>query len=266
MSGNGPWELAGLAAGLIVVSFALLWLVELRTNDASLVDVGWAAALGALAALYGLLATGAPYRRLALAVLMGAWSTRLASHIYRRHRGGPEDDRYRAIRERWGARAHTFFFFFYQAQGALALVLSIPFLLIAFNPAPAFEPMELAGFVLGAVGIAGESVADRQLARHRRDPANRGKTCRVGLWRYSRHPNYFFEWLVWCAVALAALPAPGGWLGLVSPALMLLFILKITGIPPTEERALESRGDDYRAYQRSTSAFVPWFPKKESTT
>ncbi len=261
-----PMSLLILGGGAVVLTFALLWLDELRTHDASLVDVGWAAALGGLSILYSVLGSGTPQRRLWLGIVIGAWSLRLASHIYSRHRNQPEDGRYQALRASWGERAHTFFFFFYQAQGVLALVLSIPFLLIAFNPSPVIEPMEIAGFALAAAALLGETIADRQLERHRTDPDNRGRTCRTGLWRYSRHPNYFFEWLIWCGVALVALSAPYGWLGLVSPLLMWVSIVKVTGIPPTEERALVTRGDDYRDYQATTSAFIPWFPKKESTS
>ena len=98
--------------------------------------------------------------------------------------------------------------------------------------------------------------------KFKEDPANRGKTCRAGLWRYSRHPNYFFEWVLWCGMATLALGTPLGWLAYLSPALILYFILKITGIPPTEAQSLKSRGDDYRRYQQETSAFFPWFPKE----
>ena len=141
----------------------------------------------------------------------------------------------------------------------LALLLSAPFLLIAYNPAPAFHPLELAGFLLALVGVGGETVADRQLEAHRQGSAGSGTTCRQGLWQYSRHPNYFFEWVIWLGIAGLGLTAPGGWIGLLAPAMILFFILKITGIPPTEAQALKSRGDAYREYQRRTSAFVPWF-------
>jgi len=103
-------------------------------------------------------------------------------------------------------------------------------------------------------------MADRQLAAWREDPANAGRTCRAGLWAWSRHPNYFFEWLHWLAYPLLAVGLPLGWTVWFVPALMLLLVLKVTGIPPTERRSLERRGDDYRAYQRSTSAFIPMPP------
>lgn len=259
-----PLETWLLGGGGVLIAFALLWILELRTNDASLVDVGWALALGALSTLYSALGSGQPLRRLWLALFIGVWSLRLARHIYLRHRGGSEDGRYQALRAAWGPRAHAYFFFFYQAQGVLALILSLPFLLIAFNPSADINALEIAGFALAACALLGETVADHQLARHRAVPANRAKTCRSGLWRYSRHPNYFFEWLIWCGIGLVALSAPHGWIGLVSPILMLVSILKVTGIPPTEERALATRGDDYREYQATTSAFIPWFPKKET--
>jgi steroid 5-alpha reductase family enzyme len=112
------------------------------------------------------------------------------------------------------------------------------------------------------IGMVGEAIADWQLEKFKKDPANKGKTCTAGLWNYSRHPNYFFEWLMWIGCATIALASPWGWLGLLSPALILYFLLGATGIPATEAQALRSRGDEYRAYQRSTNAFVPWFPKK----
>ena len=140
-------------------------------------------------------------------------------------------------------------------------MLAAPLLAACLNPAPAIHPLEWAGLVLWAVTLAGEAVADRQLEVFRRDPASRGRTCRSGLWRYSRHPNYFFEWLVWVAYFVFALASPWGWATVYCPALMLYFLFRVTGIPATEEQAVRSRGDDYRDYQRTTSAFVPWFPK-----
>jgi len=118
---------------------------------------------------------------------------------------------------------------------------------------------DLLGFLLWVIAICGESLADRQLDAFKANPANRGKVCESGLWYYSRHPNYFFEWLIWVAFFLFALPAPWGWATIVAPALMLFFLLRVTGIPYTEQQSLRSRGAAYRQYQRSTSAFVPWF-------
>ncbi len=262
---RGAVWLAGWA--LVALAFVVMWLVEVRQNDASLVDATWAAGLGLLAAFDALASPGWPPRRVALAIVVGAWSLRLAFYIARRHASsGEEDARYRELRDSRPDTAHRFFFVFYQAQGLLAAVLSVPFLLIAFDPEPGFRLLELAGVSVSALGLVGESVADAQLASHRANPENRGRTCRSGLWRYSRHPNYFFEWILWCGFGVAALGAPWGFLGLGSPLILLYLIVCVTGIPPAEARALRSRGRDYESYQEQTSAFVPWFPRREATT
>jgi len=153
-------------------------------------------------------------------------------------------------------------FVFFQVQALVDVVLAVPFLVAMRKVGTPFDALDVAGVAVWVVAVVGESVADRQLARFRADPANRGRTCRAGLWRFSRHPNYFFEWVHWWAYVVLALGAPFWWLTLVAPALMLYFLLKVTGIPATEAQALASRGDDYRDYQRTTSAFVPWFPKR----
>lgn len=140
------------------------------------------------------------------------------------------------------------------------VLFSLPLAAVAGHPAPA--PWQLAvAAAIWLVSVGGESLADAQLARFRADPGNRGRTCRSGLWRYSRHPNYFFEWLHWCAYAVAAIGAPLAWLGWLGPVVMYLFLRYISGIPFTEQQALRTRGDDYRDYQRSTPMLFPWFPK-----
>jgi steroid 5-alpha reductase family enzyme len=166
------------------------------------------------------------------------------------------------LRREWGGNLPLKFLVFFQAQALLAMVLSAPFLLAALNPEARLSGFEYAGAALWAVAFVGELTADWQLARFKSDPASRGRTCRVGLWRYSRHPNYFFEWLIWVGFATFAMGSPYGWAGLVSPLLMLFFLFRVTGIPATEAQALRSRGEDYRRYQRTTSAFVPWLRKE----
>ncbi len=257
-------ELGGLGWGLAAGVMLVLWALQLRTQDATEVDVAWAANLGGLAVLFAVLADGNPVRRALVGGLVALATWRLALHLYLdRARTGVEDGRYATLRAKWGSAAPRNFFWFFQAQALLDALLALPFLLACGDESP-LGPLDFAGVALFAVGMVGESIADRQLARFRRDPSNRGRTCRVGLWRTSRHPNYFFQWLLWCAYASFALGADWGWIGLGSPLLMLALILFVTGIPPTEAQALRSRGDDYREYQRTTSAFVPWFPRAAS--
>lgn len=143
-------------------------------------------------------------------------------------------------------------------------MFSLPILIAARNPAPGPAWYDWLGVAIWVLALGGESLADRQLARFRRDPANRGGVCQQGLWRYSRHPNYFFEWLHWWAYVAMGLAGPFGWVTLAGPAVMLFFLLKVTGVPPTEARALESRGEAYRAYQRTTNAFFPGPPRPQS--
>jgi steroid 5-alpha reductase family enzyme len=237
------------------------WLIYRRTRVAAIVDVGWVVSAAAIASLYAAIGGRDP-RQWLLAAMIAVWAGRLAIYLLRdRVVAGREDGRYETLRERWGAAAEAKFFVFFQAQAVAATTLSLPALLVAADPGRPIGAVEIAAVVLWISALVGESVADRQLERFKATPDARGRTCRVGLWRYSRHPNYFFEWLVWAAYALFALRAPWGLSGASAPLIMLYLMLRVTGIPPTEAQALRSRGDDYRDYQRTTSAFFPWFPR-----
>ena len=250
--------------GWVVVALAMvvLWLIQRRTGDAGIVDVAWTGGLGVLAVYFAAaFGGGVAARRWIVALLVTIWATRLLAYLLRdRILKGEEDGRYQTLRERWGSKAQRNLFIFFQAQAALAALLALHFLLAMSSTRP-LGVWDLAGVAVWAVSILGESIADRQLERFRSDPANRGRTCRTGLWRYSRHPNYFFEWVHWLAYIPIALGASLWPASFVAPAVMLFFMTRITGIPATEAQALKSRGDDYRLYQQETSAFFPWFPK-----
>jgi steroid 5-alpha reductase family enzyme len=250
-----------VAAGLQLA----LYVVQRRTGKATIVDAGWAASLVAIALLYAALGRGAPEHRILVAVMATLAFGRLTIVVLRRV-GGDEDPRYRELRERWRTRGNVQvrFFVFFQAQALVAALLSLPFLAAAFNDHDGIEALEWGGVAVWLVGATTEAVADRQMTAFRRDPANRGAVVDSGLWRYSRHPNYFGQWLTWCGYAMVGLAAPWGWVGLLSPALMLYLILFVTGVPPLEERMLASRGDAYRRYQERTSAFVPLPPREAS--
>lgn len=257
--------LAGIACLVAFLTMTLVWGVSLRLRNAGIVDIAWSALFAVLALLYALLGGGDPLRRAVAASLMMIWSIRLATHLWRRVVGHieVEDGRYAKLRAGWGAAADRKMLGFFLFQGATNVLLSAPVLLASLNPAPALRGIEIAAVVLWFIAVSGETVADAQLHRFKADPSNRGKVCAEGLWRYSRHPNYFFEWLVWCAFFLFALGSPYGWISAYCPLLMLWFLYKVTGIPATEEQSLRTRGDAYRRYQRTTSPFIPWFPKEE---
>ena len=258
------WHLA-IVAAVISPVMMVLWEIQRRRTDASLVDAGWAAGIGLGGVLLLVLGDGDVTRRMVAGAMIGVWSLRLTTHMIRdRLIGKPEDGRYRMLREKWGTQAQPWFFVFFQFQAVLVVFFVLPFVVIAATTIPFGAWYDWLAVAVWLVAVSGESLADHQLARWRADPANHGRTCRGGLWRYSRHPNYFCEWLLWFSyVALAA--ASVWWpVTLIVPVVLLLLLLMVTGIPYTEKRALASRGDDYRAYQRSTSPFIPWFPRPES--
>jgi steroid 5-alpha reductase family enzyme len=247
----------------MALMMAVLYGIARINKNAGIVDAGWATGLAILAVFYALAADGSAARRLLLAALAGFWGIRLGSYLFfNRFLGKPEDGRYRELRRRWGSRAEPSFFLFFQFQAGLDVLFSLPFLAVAFNAKPTPGVLDLVGALVWAVAVLGETTADRQLARFRARPENRGKTCNQGLWHYSRHPNYFFEWIHWFAYIFLAAGSPLWWLTLLGPVLMALFLLKITGVPYTEQQSLKSKGESYREYQRTTSPFIPWFPKK----
>ena len=259
------WTLLGMgAAACVLIMLGLWWLGIVKANF-SYVDIGWSANFTVLALLYGLLGPGDPVRRALICLMYGIWSSRLALHLTRRIIGEPEEGRYVKLRQEWGVAGGNLnlkFLGFFEFQGLLDVVLSLPMLLAVMNGTPATHPLEALGVAVWIVAVVGESTADAQLARFKRDPASKGKVCRVGLWGVSRHPNYFFEWLIWIAYALFALGSAHGWIALALPVLMLHFLINVTGIKATEAQALSSKGDAYREYQLSVSPFIPWFPKK----
>lgn len=244
---------------------AALWLVQRRTGNAGIVDVGWGIVIAGIATAFAGLGDGDYIRRALLAAMVLAWGSRLAWHIHARSHGKPEDGRYTQLRQEWAPNVQLGIFRFYQYQALAALVFTLPFIAPSLNASPNLSVLEIIAVVIWLVAFVGETVADAQLERFKIEARGSKKTCRVGLWKFSRHPNYFFEWLVWCAFALFSAASPGGWVAVICPVGLLYVLLKVTGIPYAEQQALRSRGDDYRDYQRTTSAFIPWFPKKDET-
>lgn len=245
-------------------AFGLVFLIARKLDNYGIVDVAWALGFAPLALFYGVAADGAPSRRAIITVMAVLWSLRLGSYLARRVLGhlDTEDGRYRQLRLEWEGKLVPKMARFFQFQALVLVALSVPFLLAALNPAPELSTLELGAAALWLVALAGEAIADAQLAAFKRLPSNHGRVCDSGLWGWSRHPNYFFEALIWVAFALFALGSPWGWIALYCPALMLLFLLKMTGVKYTEEQLLRSKGAAYRRYQERTSAFVPWPPRR----
>lgn len=246
----------GMVAGLQFI----LWLIALRTKNAGIVDVGWAASFTAVVAVFAVYAGTAPASFAPIAIVVVAWSLRLTAYLVARGAAsGPEEGRYKELRTRWAPHADRSFLVFFQAQAALTAVLAASIVTPFVQPPwPALDALRWLGTAVAVIGVIGETIADHQLDQFRRANAGSKRVCDVGLWRYSRHPNYFFEWLVWLGHALHCLAYPLGWIAVSGQALILASIWKVTGIPATEAQALRSRGDAYRRYQATTSVFIPW--------
>jgi steroid 5-alpha reductase family enzyme len=238
----------------------VLWLVQRRTKNAGIVDVGWALSFAPVAALFAWRSTSCACGWGVIAAIVIAWSLRLGGYLIARGAArAPEEGRYKELRAKWGPNASRNFFVFFQAQAALTGILASAFA-VPFIAEPTSTWPRAVGGAIAILGILGEAVADAQLARFKRK--NRGKVCDVGLWSWSRHPNYFFEWCVWIGYAVYCL-AFGRWglIALVPQAIIVASIFGVTGIPPTENQALRSKGDAYREYQRRVSRFVPMPPE-----
>lgn len=248
-----------LLYAVVIMSWGWVW--QRRHQNIGVVDVLWAKGVAAGALLLAWLGDGAHAPRIALAVLGGLWGSRLAWHLWQRVRHEDEDGRYQYLRQHWHGHQGKIYGFFI-AQAWLVVLFALPFAAVAANPQEGFSGWIAAAIAMWLLSVGGEAMADRQLARFRANPANKGHTCREGLWRYSRHPNYFFEWLHWFTYVLLAVGSPLWWLAWSGPVVMYVFLRYLSGVPFTEKQALRSRGEDYRRYQQTTPMFFPWIPRR----
>ncbi|MBV8779660.1 MAG: DUF1295 domain-containing protein, partial [Alphaproteobacteria bacterium] len=206
------WLLAGLATGL-AVTMSGAWAFVVRTGKPGWIDAIWSFAIGVAGVVAALAPLSAPpaARQALVAVLAALWSLRLGLHIAGRNiRGGGDDPRYAKLREEWGTAYRARLLLFLQIQALCGWLLALSILIAAHNPAPALRARDVLGVVLLLAAVAGEGVADRQLAAFRADPNNKGQVCDIGLWGMSRHPNYFFEWLGWLGYPVIAIDPAGG--------------------------------------------------------
>ena len=245
------------------VIMALVWLWSYKIKNAGVVDIFWSYNFPVIAIILFLFAPGFEVRKTLLCSMVILAGSRLGTHLAIRifSHLREEEPRYKQIREEWGANAEKKMFGFFQMQAISNVLLAIPFFIVTMNTAPEISPLEYAGIALWFISVISETVADKQLASFKKDPANKGKVCDKGLWHYSRHPNYFFEWLMWLSYFIFALASPYGYLAIISPLVILYLLLKVTGIPLTEQQSLRTKGETFKKYQQTTSEFVPWFKK-----
>lgn len=262
MTGNDPLTLVVSAYLVMAVVMAVLWVLNVFVRNTSIADVGWCVGLVTVVLWYTIQASGEAERKILAAILVSVYAGRLGLFILlNRVIGKREDARYRRLREQWGVSAGLYLFGYFQLQALAVAAFSLPFLVVIQNPRPPFALSELVGLLVWIAAVSGEAAADWQLARFRAKPWNHDRVCRDGLWYYSRHPNYFFEWLHWLAYVVIGLGAPGWPLTWIGPVGMGWALIKVTGIPLAEAQAVESRGEEYRKYQQATSRFIPWWPK-----
>lgn len=263
---------AVLIAGVLVSMSAVMaagWLVQRRAGDSGWVDAFWTFGTGACGVAVALWPTedAQVFRQMIVAALVAAWSLRLGGYIVARVLQGPEDARYVRLRAEWGEDYHRRLFSFMQVQAPCSAILCLSIALAAHHPAPGLRIADLAAIGVLVAAIAGETLADAQLGAFRSNPANHDKIIDRGLWSWSRHPNYFFEWLGWMAYPVMAIdPArPWTWLSLAAPALMYVILTRLTGVPYLEAHMARSRGQAWADYAARVSPFFPLPPKRAQT-
>lgn len=267
------WLATALAAQWLAFAcvMAAAWVVQQRTGNSGWVDVAWTFGLGAIAAVAAVAPvsnTSELARQILVASLSLIWALRLGGQLVQRTLSTDDDPRYRDLARQWGDAAAARMFGLLQLQALVSIPLFASIFIAAHRPGDAFDLADVLGIALVLIAVAGEGLADRQLWRFRHTANNDGRVCDAGLWRYSRHPNYFFQWLGWLGYPLIAMDLSGGyalgWLALLGPLCMYVLLVHVSGIPPLEAHMLRSRGDAYRDYQSRTSAFFP-LPPAHST-
>jgi len=262
-------QLSAIGIGIICLAVCCLimlfvWLWALKIKNAGVVDIFWSYNFPVIAILLLLLAPGFEARKLLICGMVIVAGARLGTHLAVRvlkHKYD-EEPRYRQLRKDWAPNPERKFFWFFQFQAISNVLLAVPFFVASFNTRPHLCLLEYVGTALWVISVLCEAIADAQLAAFKKDPSNKGKVCDKGLWGYSRHPNYFFEWMMWVSYFVFALASPYGYLAIISPAIILYLLLKVTGIPMTEEQSIRSKGEAFKQYQQRVSAFVPWFKKR----
>jgi steroid 5-alpha reductase family enzyme len=248
---------------LIQVMMALLWLVSIRLKNVSIVDPFWGLGFVGVSFLYFLLGEGFEVRKILVLVMVTIWGLRLSIYLFRRNSGKGEDFRYRQFRKDYGEKRYWWISYFqvFILQGLLMWLISAPLLAAQhYGSSSNLGWLDFAGIFLWVVGLTFEAGGDFQLAQFKSNPENRGKVLTSGFWHYTRHPNYFGDAAVWWGYALLCMAA-GSYIPVMGSLLMTVLIIKVSGVALLE-KTLKSSRPGYADYVRRTSAFIPWFPKK----
>ncbi|WP_164931501.1 DUF1295 domain-containing protein [Longirhabdus pacifica] len=253
----------------VLLYMTVFWLIAQWKNDLSVVDIAWGGGFVVIAT--ALLFTAADYhiRQIVVTVLVAIWGLRLLGYLYLRNRGTGEDYRYTAMRKRWLAKGKsvklTSYVRVYLGQGIIMTILAYPIIAVhAWDEGTALGVLDYVGIALWITGFLFEMIGDAQLAAFKKNPANKGKIMTTGLWKYTRHPNYFGEALLWWGVFVIVISVPSGWSAIFAPAALTFLLIKVSGVRLLEKKAMQK--PEFRAYAKRTSVFIPWFPKKEKGT
>jgi steroid 5-alpha reductase family enzyme len=251
-----------IGLGTILSASTLVWMISVRREDASIADICWGLGFVLLAWQYCLLSPTLTPRSWLVAALITLWGARLSLHIFRRNHRRGEDPRYRAMRASHGqAFWWRSLFTVFWLQSALLWFVALPLLVAVRAAQPAsLTIVDGLGIVVFVIGFGFEVVGDHQLERFKAEPANRGQVLNRGLWRYTRHPNYFGDAMLWWGVYAVAAATPDGWLSVLSPALMTFLLMRVSGVTLLEQ-SLKASKPGYHAYMARTPAFFPWFPR-----
>ncbi|MEP6625972.1 MAG: DUF1295 domain-containing protein [Acidimicrobiia bacterium] len=249
------------AAVAIVVLMVGTWLLSLAWRDASIVDPVWPLGFVIVVWVTRVIADGNDARQWLIVALVSIWGLRLSGYLAQRKRGAPEDFRYQAMRRKYGARfSAVSLVTVFLLQGGLMWIVSLPAQLGQVRTTPDLGILAVVGTALWVVGFGFETVGDAQLARFKADPASAGQVMDRGLWRYTRHPNYFGDACVWWGIALVAAETGIGAIGIVGALLMNTLLARVSGVPMLE-RTMAKRRPGYPEYVRRTSGFFPRPPK-----
>ncbi len=256
-------EVFGASAGAIAVLMIGTWVVSVRLRNASIVDIVWGAGFVLVAWVSYALGDGVASRKMLLAWMVTLWGGRLAVYLFIRNHGKGEDPRYVAMRNRRGDKfARQSLWLVFGLQGVLMWIVSLPVQVGSVADQPAsLGPVEIVGVILYTIGIYFESTGDFQLSQFKADPANAGQVMDQGLWRYTRHPNYFGDFCVWWGIWIVAAATGVGIYAVVGPIVMTFFLLRVSGVAMLE-RSIGKRRPGYDEYVRTTNAFFPAPPKR----
>lgn len=256
------FEIYLIGYGAIMLAMTLVWIISLIIKDSSIVDIFWGSGFIVAAGTYFAITDGYEARKILMLAVVALWGLRLTLHLGYRNIGKPEDFRYQRWRKQHGdSYWWVSFFRVYLLQGTIAWIVSMPLLQAQFHNTPdTLTILDYLGVIVWGIGFVFEALGDWQLMRFKGNPENKGRVLNTGLWRYTRHPNYFGNSAMWWGFFIIALSTPGGFLTIISPAIMTYFLVRVSGVAMLE-RSLKKEKPEYANYIKNTSAFIPLPPK-----